>query len=73
MVTLSKTKSINGIKYPENLLPLVFRCSECGCVIRRLEETNSYILMTVHKDIESGKRKLCPYCNRLKQYMGEEG
>jgi hypothetical protein len=72
MVTLDRTKNINGIKYPENLVPLVFRCSACGCMIRRLEETNSYILMTVHKDIEAGKKKLCPYCSRLNQYKGVE-
>lgn len=72
MVTLDKTKVVNGVKCPNNLTPLVFRCLDCGCIIRRLEETNSFILMTIHKEIELGKRKLCPYCTRLNSYKGAE-
>jgi hypothetical protein len=58
------------IKVPENLVPTVFRCSECGCTIRRLEDTDSYILMSVNPAIDKGLTKICPFCYKLREYRG---
>lgn len=69
MIKVSKKE--NKLDYiPENLVPTIFRCSECGCTIRRLESTNSFILVSISPAVESGKKKICPYCYKLQQYRG---
>lgn len=74
MIKLDKKPSGGGItvKDPENLVPIVFRCRDCDCVIRKLEDTQSYVLMTVSKAVEDGTRKICPYCYRLRELRGVE-
>jgi hypothetical protein len=74
MVKLSrKTESGEKIvQFPDNLLPTVFKCLDCGSTIRRLEETDSFILMSTSKEVEDGTKKICPFCYRLREYRGIE-
>lgn len=74
MVKLSRRTptGVKSIEYPDNLTPTVFKCVDCGSTIRRLDESDSYILMTTSKEVDSGTKKICPYCYRLKQYNGVE-
>lgn len=71
MIKLER-KASQGItlRDPVNLIPMIFKCRDCGCTIRKLEETQSYILMAVHREIELGNRKICPFCYRLKEFKG---
>jgi len=69
MIKILKEK-LRPTAVPENLIPIVFRCQDCGCTIRRLEATNSYVLMSTSSLIDRGKQKICPFCYRLKQYQG---
>lgn len=55
---------------PANLEPVVFKCNECGSTIRRLEQTDSYVLMALHKEVEAGKKKICTFCYRLRELRG---
>jgi hypothetical protein len=66
-----KEETILPIPDPDNLIPYLYRCGDCGCVIRKVEETQSFVLVSIHKDIESGKRKICPFCYRLREYNRE--
>ncbi len=70
MIKFSEQKSKVKLKDPENLLPIIFKCKDCGCVIRKLEETQSYILLNVNKEIELGNMKFCSFCYRLNEYRG---
>jgi len=72
VVKLSNKQSEGSFKFPDNLCPTVFKCLECGSTIRRLEETNSYILMSLHREVETGKKKICPYCYKLREFKGTE-
>lgn len=53
---------------PANLIAYLYRCNDCGCIIRKIEETQSFVLVSIHKDIETGKSKICPFCYRLREY-----
>lgn len=64
--------NIKTIEYADNLIPVIFKCGDCGCTIRRLEDTDSYILMATSKEVETGNKKICSYCYRLQQYRGIE-
>jgi hypothetical protein len=57
---------------PENLSPVVFRCKNCGCLIRKIEETQSYVFQSINQEILDNKVKICSYCYRLKEYRGFE-
>lgn len=74
MVKLSR-KTENGTKtvqYPDNLLPTVFKCLDCGSTIRRLDETDSFIIMSTSREVEDGNKKICAYCFKLLEYRGTE-
>ena len=72
MIKLDRKQAQPAIKDPENLIPIVFRCNMCGCTIRKIEETQSFILMTLSKQVEDGTRKICPFCYRLREFRGIE-
>ena len=63
-------KSGLRVRDPDHLIPILFRCSKCGCTIRKIESTNSYVLMSLSPAIEKGTQKICPHCYRLKEYKG---
>jgi len=69
-----KIKPKKGIKLndPKNLTPIVFRCQDCGCLIRKIEATNSYILFKLSKEVEDKKKRLCKFCRKLFEYRGVE-
>lgn len=54
--------------FPPNLVPYIFKCKKCGCTIRKVLETDSYILMLINRDIDLGKTKICPFCYKLREY-----
>lgn len=58
------------LKDPDNLVPIIFKCRDCGCTIRKIEETQSYILLNINKEIDEGKRKLCHFCYKLNECRG---
>jgi len=70
MIRVAVTQKGVTLSDPKNLEPIVFKCKECGCTVRKLLETNSYVLMSLSKEIETGKKKLCRYCNQLNEFRG---
>jgi DNA-directed RNA polymerase subunit RPC12/RpoP len=72
MIRLDKRPAVAPVKDPENLIPVVYRCLTCGSTIRKIEETQSFVLMTLSKQVEEGTRKICPFCYRLKEFRGIE-
>lgn len=72
MIKLQKKQNGKLIKDPPNLLPIMFKCRDCGCTIKKIEQTQSYILMNVPLSVETGKVKICPFCYRLRAYRGVE-
>jgi hypothetical protein len=65
-------KSVGGlqIKDPENLIPIVYRCFNCQCTIRKIEETNSYVIMSISKQVAEGELEACSFCKRLIEAQG---
>lgn len=61
---------MTGKKDPPNLIPIVFKCINCKSTIRKLEETNSYVLMSTSKEVDSGNIKCCRFCERLIKLQG---
>lgn len=55
---------------PKNLAAYLFRCKECGCIIRKIEETNSYVLVSLSKEVETKQKKLCRFCRQLNEFRG---
>lgn len=70
MIKVQRRGTKTFIEPPMNLEPIVFKCVECGSTIKRLEKTDSYILMSVHKDVEAGKKKICSFCYKLREMQG---
>jgi hypothetical protein len=66
MIKLDKSST----SCPEHLVPVLFKCTVCGCLIKKIEETNSYVFQSINKDILDGKVKICSQCYRLKEYRG---
>jgi len=43
MIRVAVTQKGVTLSDPKNLEPIVFKCKECGCTVRKLLETNSYV------------------------------
>lgn len=65
-----KNKPLVPITAPANLTPYMFHCKDCGSTIRRIEETNSFVLVNITKDVQEGKKKICSFCFKLNEYLG---
>ena len=72
MIQIQEEDKKLGIKLhdPKNLVPYMFRCKECGCIVRKLEETNSYVLVALSKDVETKQARLCRFCRQLNEFRG---
>lgn len=70
MIKIEKRVGGVRIKDPENLIPIVFKCVNCKSTIRKLEDTNSYVLMSTSKEVDSGSIPACEFCRRLLKYQG---
>jgi len=70
MIKLEKSQGGVRLKDPENLVPTVFRCYNCNCIVRKLEDTHSYVIMTVSKDVIEGKIPPCSFCSKLIKAQG---
>jgi len=64
MIKLEKSQGGVRLKDPENLVPTVFRCYNCNCIVRKLEDTHSYVI------IFEGKIPPCSFCSKLIKAQG---
>ena len=68
MIKLEEKRRGLKLSDPKNLEPIVFRCKECGCTIRKILETNSYVLMSLSTEVRKKHIKLCRFCHRLNEF-----
>lgn len=70
MIRVENKKQGISLSDPKNLEPIVFKCKDCGCTIRKLLETNSYVLMSVSKEVYNKEIEFCKFCSRLNEFRG---
>lgn len=70
MIKIDKKAGGVSARDPDNLYPIVFKCINCKSTIRRIEETNSYVLMTTSREVDAGLIPLCSFCKKLREYQG---
>ena len=70
MIKVERKQQGITVSDPGNLEPIVFRCKDCGCTVRKLLDTHSYVLMSISKEVENKQKHLCRFCRQLNEFRG---